>query len=94
MVKETRIVFGIEDLVTARFQCGKCKGEVAQNLIATESMPDRCPLCGYPWQTSEGFKTTTHRLLELLREALVQQVNPVHLRLDLDGSEGDDAKRI
>ena len=39
MDKETRIVFGIEDLVTVRFQCGKCKGEVTQNLNAPEPMP-------------------------------------------------------
>ena len=91
MDKETRIVFGIEDLVTVRFQCGKCKGEVTQNLNAPEPMPQRCPLCGHPWQTSEGLKTTTHRLLELLREALVQQTNPVHVRLDLDGSEDENA---
>ena len=91
MDKETRIVFGIEDLLKVRFQCGKCKGEVSQSISAPAPMPQQCPLCGYPWQTSEGFKTTTHRLLELLREAVVQQVNPVHLRLDLDGSEGENA---
>ena len=91
MVKETRIVFGIEDLVTVRFQCGKCKGEVSQSISAHASMPNRCPLCGHPWQTPEGLPTTTHRLLELLREALVQQVNPVSLRLDLDGSEDENA---
>ena len=93
MVKETRIIFGIKDLVTVRFQCGKCKGEVAQKLNASESMPDRCPLCGHSWQTSEGFKTTTHRLLELLREALVQQTNPVHIRLDLNGEEDNNCRR-
>ena len=94
MVKETRIVFGIEDLVTVRFQCHKCKGEVAQDIRAPESMPNQCPLCGHSWQTNEGLPTRSHRLLALLREALVQQVNPVHLRLDLDGSEDDDAKRL
>ena len=101
MDKETRIVFGIEDLVTVRFQCHKCKGEVAQDISAPESMPNQCPLCGHSWQTNEGLPTRSHRLLALLREVLKEQDEltqhgyiPVHVRLDLDGSEGDDAKRI
>ena len=92
MVKETRIVFGIEDLLTVRFQCHKCKGEVAQDISAPESMPNQCPLCGHPWQTNEGLPTRTHRLLTLLREALIDNsLAPVHLRLDLDGSEDENA---
>ena len=58
MDKESRIVFGIEDLVTVRFQCHKCKGEVAQDISAPESMPNQCPLCGHSWQTNEGLPTS------------------------------------
>ena len=46
--KETRIVFGLDDLVTVRLRCAKCQGDVSQSLDATNTMPDHCMLCLTP----------------------------------------------
>ena len=42
MVKQTRIIFTLGDVVQIRFVCPKCDGAMTQKLDASERLPDQC----------------------------------------------------
>ena len=81
MVKETRIVFGLGDLVAVRFQCADCKGEVVQSMDADREMPKQ-----WVAENDPNANKTQAALLNL-RLALREARAPVTLRLELDGEE-------
>ena len=49
MVKETRILFGIDDIVALRIGCSKCKGEIVIKLDSGVRIPEVCPQCDERW---------------------------------------------
>lgn len=49
MVKETRIVFEIRDIVAVRIRHKPCGGEVLQRLGDEWLIPDVCPMCRREW---------------------------------------------
>lgn len=85
MVKETRIVFGLNDIKALRYQCGRCKGEVLQALGRDEDVPRSCPLCPAVWVHGET-DGVNYALVAALRRVLSQEGDlPMNIRLELDG---------
>ena len=64
VVRETRIVFGFQDVARVRLRCGRhddfgmpaCDAEVSIPLAGTTKPPSECPACGYH---GGGSPTTT-----------------------------------
>ena len=80
MVKETRIIIGLEDIINLRFQCKKCAGVVAVKLNARELMPPECPLCTNRWQVNGGIAAS---ILTELRH-LLRQETTVQILFEID----------
>ena len=56
VVKENRIVFGLEDIQRIIIRCSNCCGELASASIPSPLnalTSDTCPLCGITWKPSE-----------------------------------------
>ena len=87
MVKETRIVFALDDIVGIRFLCPQCSGAMTQKLDASERLPDYCPSCKHPWSKEPGIKSSDQVFLEALRHYLEQDVFHVQLQFELDGAK-------
>ena len=86
--KETRIVFGVKDIVAARVYCRICKGTVLRKLYDTWPIPDNCPLCGELW-IENGQDFPARDLLRELRHLLDKMAETEGLRaqvnFELDG---------
>ena len=86
MVKETRIVFGLEDISRIRVQCGKCDNEVALKPNGQElppSLPMSCPHCGTFWSHSGARRVLAQDFVNELHREL-RASSPVKLLLELD----------
>ena len=81
MVKETRIVFEVGDLIAFRIVCEECGGEAVRPFTGDlPSAPSRCPWCGHLWQVGQ-----VDRLVETIRNIAGGRYGPTGLRLELDG---------
>ena len=51
MMKERRIIFDLNDIVSIRVKCVKCKGEAVLDLSegTTQYLRDGCPVCNGNW---------------------------------------------
>ena len=91
MVKETRIIFEVGDLVALRYQCGgeACNQEMLFRLDNGGNLPFQCPACGKQWHTPSSGNNLSSRLLELMR--LLHNANgnspPVKIKFELDDPE-------
>ena len=107
MVKETRIVFGIEDLTVIRVVCFCCGGGVSHSLQQGETrLPEQCPNCDNTWWSSGGRDTAhvtrTRKLLKALRQfaqGLVSdstsrdaEDHTFSVQFEIDGEEQKDRK--
>ena len=92
MTKETRIVFGLNDLVGVRFQCFKCQGEVVQRFDGRHwRLPTSCPLCLDSWDERDSRRPELDELLLMMRNLSDLPDPKISLRFELDGAavEGD-----
>ena len=86
MTKETRIVFGLNDLVSVRFQCSKCQGEVVQRFDGRHwRLPLACPWCLDSWDERDSRRTELDELLLMMRNLTDQPDSNISLRFELDG---------
>ena len=86
MVKETRIVFGIEDIVAFKFKCDSCKGEIQAELERLRWL-SKCPLCDAPWELNEHSTSAVKDVLDALKR-LTRAPNPSRaIRFEIEGSE-------
>ena len=92
MTKETRIVFGLNDLVSVRFQCSKCQGEVVQRFDGRHwRLPTSCPLCLDSWDERDSRRPELDELLLTMRNLCDRPDTKISLRFELDEriAEGD-----
>ena len=87
MVKETRIVFELTDLVMVRLHCPDCSGEVSQSLESTDPIPDHCTLCRAEWKPPSKSDSNAVELIRLIRRARRESTPRVSLRLELDAEQ-------
>ena len=87
MNKEARIVFGLNDLVSVRFQCSKCQGEVVQQFDGRHwRLPTSCPLCLDSWDERDSRRTELDELLLMMRNLADRPAPKISLRFELDGA--------
>ena len=92
MTKEARIVFGLNDLVSVRFHCSKCQGEVVQRFDGRHyRLPTSCPLCLARWDERDSRRTELDELLLMMRNLCDRPDPKISLRFELDEriAEGD-----
>ena len=86
MTKETRIVFGLEDLATIRFQCNRCQGELVQHLDGLHwYLPGLCPMCHVSWDKEVIDRDGIDELVLLVRRLSRGAEPKLNVRLELDG---------
>lgn len=85
MVKESRIVFGINDIAGIRIQCAKCKAELILDIKESSWIPGDCPLCKTNWVTSQQFSPADTLLRALLQ--VLGDDSPMATRLELKETE-------
>ena len=94
MTKEARIVFSLNDLLSVRFQCGKCQGEVVQKFGGRHlRLPLACPLCFDPWDERDGRRQELDELLLMMRNLSDRPDPKISLRFELDSVEAEEGRR-
>ena len=87
MTKETRIVFSLNDLVSVRFQCSKCQGEVVQQFDGRHwRLPLAFPLCLATWDERDSRRTELDELLLMMRNLCDRPDPKISFRFELDGA--------
>ena len=96
MVKETRIVFSLDDIRQVRMVCAKCQGEIARPLSQSVHMlPKQCPNCLIEWWDGlvkpRVIEATVDMLksLDRLQRALGMDDQPISIRFELDDGRGE-----
>ena len=85
MVKQTRVIFELGDIVAFTVRCNDCKGEVKTKLDDLSRLTD-CPLCASTWDLG-GEPSATREALRALRQ-LAREKNPTRvIRFEIDGEE-------
>ena len=86
MVKETRIIFSVKDILAFRVHCKKCQNEVTMRLNNGWLLPDECPLCR---QDRWLVGSSASRLLQALRGVFAEDEKDVlaTVLLEVDGTE-------
>ena len=80
MVKQTRIVFEVKDLIAFRVVCEECGGEVVHSFEDSfPEAPGQCPWCHHFWEVVQ-----VNRSIGTIRTMLHHHGLTV-LRLELDG---------
>ena len=86
MTKETRIVFSLEDLVSVRFQCSKCQGELGQHRRGYRwYVPGFCPMCQVSLDKEMVDRDGMDELVLLIRRLSKISDPNIKLRFELDG---------
>ena len=81
MVKQTRIVFEVKDLVAFRVVCEQCGGEAVHSFDeGFPNPPSQCPWCNHGWKVGQAS-----RLINTVRTMLNDVDGLTGLRLELDG---------
>ena len=95
MVKETRTVFGLDDIRQVRIICSKCCGEIARSLAHSSNLlPEKCPNCFDEWWDRHSMPRAIEATIEALKainrlmNILKVETGPVDVRFEIDGEEG------
>ena len=85
MVKQTRIIFEIGDILAIRIQGKCCDGEILIKLGADHyHVPERCPHCDDPWRTLTHIQSAITQLRNALK---YEKDSSVKMRLELDADQ-------
>ena len=96
MVKQTRIIFDIGDLLAIRLQCGHCGKEAVQPLDVAE-VQKNCPMCHKQWEDDfpDAVRGDNWQLIRAMKSLLKEaQNNPparMTIRFEIDGESDEDA---
>ena len=91
MVRQKRVLFGVEDIRAVRLRCGGCGGDV---ILSSERdwTPDVCPSCSRAWRSLDSKEATAEdRLvsaLTSLRALIAKGRRSVSIVLEIDNDDG------
>ena len=96
MVKETRIIFGLDDVTKVRIICCDCKGELVRPLSHSSNMlPQECPNCLAEWWDDHCMPRVIDatvgmmKALARLQSVLGKDSTPITVTFEMNGeSEG------
>lgn len=95
MVKQTRHIFDLSDILALRMQCHRCGQETVQTVEAAKVLT-ACPLCHDEWETvpSSGIRSDNWQLVQAIRGILREAANnppaPMTIRFEIDGETEDE----
>ena len=85
MVKQTRHIFEVKDILAIRVECKNCHNEITLRLNSDKGIPDDCPMCKCSrWIVG----TYADRLVKTLRDSYGSdpEVQTI-IRFEIDGEE-------
>ena len=88
MVKQTRIIFEVGDIVGVRLRCKACSEDTLQSIKREARVVDQCPHCGEPWRPPSQPLFVAQELARTLK--LLRDEDPrakVSAILEIDGDE-------
>ena len=85
MVKQTRHIFEVGDILAIMVECKNCANEITLRLHSDKTIPDDCPMC----KCSKWIvRTHADRLVKALRDAYEAGPNVgTIIRFEIDGGE-------
>ena len=85
MIKQTRHIFEVKDILSIRVECKNCANEISLRLHSDKTIPDDCPMCKCSrWVLG----TQADRLVKALRDAYSADPKAkTTIRLEIDGDE-------
>ena len=92
MVKQTRQIFDVGDLLAVRLRCNQCDRETVQTL-ATAEVPKNCPMCYAEWEDDFSGPTRgdnwqlIRAMKALLKEAKNNPPSRMTIRFEIDGEK-------
>ena len=90
MVRQTRIVFEIGDVMTFKLCCGTCKSEFLADLKRLQKC-DRCPFCDANWEPSNEMSPVRDTLRALERLVMSNDTTRA-IRFEIDGDESSNSQ--
>lgn len=96
MVKQTRHIFDIGDLLAIRLRCERCGREAVQPLSVAE-VPKNCPMCNTEWEDDfhGAVRGDNWQLIRAMKALLKEaQNNPpcrMTIRFEIDGEPEENA---
>ena len=85
MVKETRIIIEIQDILTFKLRCNKCQSEISTDLEKMARLI-KCPFCEKIWEI-EGQISSLPRALLALEELRDKPPSNRTLLIEIDGKQ-------
>lgn len=88
MVKETRIIFDVNDVVKIRIVCTQCKAEAVYPGRSNDSKTTlalNCPGCGATWAAAPGCVHPVRQLFDILRTIKTPDDHNMKLRFEIEG---------
>ncbi len=90
MVKETRLLFDLNDILALRVTCDTCSGEISFAVPVGGSgfqMRTTCPHCGQVWRTTQHrgptrIESLMRGLVELIHE---ETPSPYKVKIEIEG---------
>ena len=88
MVKQTRHIFDLRDILAVRLRCNHCGGEVSQTPAAMK-VAMNCPLCHEEWASPDpnGYRDRNHDFVEVMKALLKQGDQPMTIRFEINGED-------
>ena len=84
MVKVTRHIFELSDILAIRLRCSSCEREAVQPIAKTD-VPECCPFCNASWELRHTVRLV-HNLVSDLKLIQCQAAKPgVVIRFETDG---------
>ena len=90
MVKQTRIIFDLHDVVAVRFKCNTCRKMVVQDIGDLSDLDQTCPLCRCPWSHSQT-NGANYKLIKAIKSVLALEGSPVTVQFELEGKTTQDS---
>ena len=91
MTKEKRIIFDLNDLVSIRVKCIKCKGETILDLRkrTTQYLPNGCSVCNSTWSNPRD-EPPEATLVELISGHRIENEKSIRLLFELPDDDEPD----
>ena len=95
MVKQTRHIFEVGDILQIRIRCSECGAELTKPRYGSATaLPEKCPYCLYEWWDNHSMPVSVDAVKEVLKSIERLQVvldrddcAPVTIRFEIDGEE-------
>ena len=89
MVKETRIIFDVNEVKYLRVLCKKCGAETLYN-FGTQPRPFACSACNTSWNpgtNEQAYCYHFHQLMETLKSLKSVSSEAMDIRFEIEGEQ-------